>query len=187
MKAYTIIGGVNGTGKSSLTGVLKAETQELGRIIDVDRLNVAHGGAIEGGKAAVRIIEDCLRDGVSFTQETTLSGRKTADTAKRAREAGYHVRLYYVGLNTAEESLKRIRNRVQKGGHDIPVADVLRRFSRRYTDILAVLPYCHEAVFYDNENGFRVVATYRNGELTRAGDNVPAWIIELEAALSGHK
>lgn len=187
MKTYTIIGGVNGTGKSSLTGVLKAETQELGRIIDVDKLNVIYGGPIEGGKAAVRIIEDCLRDSISFTQETTLSGRKTADTAKRAQAAGYHVRLYYVGLNTAEESLKRIRNRVQKGGHDIPEGDVLRRFSRRYADIAAVLPYCHEAVFYDNENGFKVAATYQNGELTRADDNVPPWIVELDAALLGNK
>ena len=38
MKVYTVIGGVNGAGKSSLTGVLKAERSDLGRIIDVDKL-----------------------------------------------------------------------------------------------------------------------------------------------------
>ena len=57
MKLYTIIGGVNGAGKSSLTGVLKAERSDLGRIIDVDKLAVQHGGFIEGGKAAVRLQE----------------------------------------------------------------------------------------------------------------------------------
>ena len=36
MKIYTIIGGVNGCGKSSLTGALKAERRDLGIIIDVD-------------------------------------------------------------------------------------------------------------------------------------------------------
>ena len=37
MKLYTIIGGVNGSGKSSLTGALKAERSDLGIIIDVDK------------------------------------------------------------------------------------------------------------------------------------------------------
>ena len=38
MKLYTIIGGVNGCGKSSLTGALKAERSDLGLLIDVDKL-----------------------------------------------------------------------------------------------------------------------------------------------------
>lgn len=179
MKTYTIIGGVNGTGKSSLTGVLKAETRDLGTIIDVDKLNIKHGNPLAGGKAAVKLINECMDRGISFTQETTLSGHKTANTAKFARDNGYFVRLYYVGLSSVDESIKRIANRVQKGGHDIPQHDVIRRFNSRYEDIAAVLPYCNEAVFYDNENGFRAVAEYRNGEIVTVGDPLPAWIIEL--------
>lgn len=76
MKTYTIIGGVNGTGKSSLTGVLKAETLDLGKIIDVDKLNVKYGDVLAGGKAAVKLISECIEKGISFTQETTLSGHK---------------------------------------------------------------------------------------------------------------
>ena len=37
MKAYTIIAGVNGVGKSSLTGVLKAERNDLGCVIIVTK------------------------------------------------------------------------------------------------------------------------------------------------------
>ena len=37
MKTYTIVAGVNGTGKSSLTGVLCTEITNLGKIIDVDK------------------------------------------------------------------------------------------------------------------------------------------------------
>ena len=183
MKTYTIIGGVNGTGKSSLTGVLKTETLDLGKIIDVDKLNVKYGDILAGGKAAVRLISDCIDKGISFTQETTLSGHKTAITAKSARENGYFVRLYYVGLSSVDESLKRIANRVQKGGHDIPAEDVKRRFETRFKDIAAVLPYCDEAVFYDNENGFREVAEYRNGEITTKGEPLPKWITELSEYL----
>lgn len=45
MKTYTIIGGVNGTGKSSLTGVLKTQTTDLGIVIDVDKISAQNGGS----------------------------------------------------------------------------------------------------------------------------------------------
>ncbi len=184
MKTYTIIGGVNGTGKSSLNGVLKKTVKNLGKIIDVDKINTEFGGdIIAGGKSAIKTIDSCIEKGFCFTQETTLSGHKTAKTAKKALDSGYYVRLYYVGLNSLEESLKRIENRVFKGGHDIPKESVVKRYNTRFADISAVLPYCNEAVFYDNENGFRAVAEYQNGELTLLGGDSPQWITELKEYL----
>ena len=179
MKLYTIIGGVNGCGKSSLTGALKAERSDLGLIIDVDKLAAQLGSPVEGGKAAVRKIDECLEKGISFTQETTLSGARTERTIRRAKERGYTIRLYYIGLDTMEESLGRIANRVAKGGHDIPREDVERRFSTRFADVLRVLPYCDEARFFDNDNGFVEVAEYRNGELIPRVSTPPRWLLEL--------
>ena len=179
MKLYTIIGGVNGCGKSSLTGALKAERSDLGLLIDVDKLAAQLGSPVEGGKAAVRKIDQCLEKGISFTQETTLSGARTERTIRRAKERGYTIRLYYIGLDTMEESLGRIRNRVAKGGHDIPKADVERRFQSRFADVLRILPYCDEARFFDNDNGFVEVAEYRNGELIPRVSTPPRWLLEL--------
>ena len=45
------------------------------------------------------------------------------------------------------------------------------------------MPYCDEAVFYDNENGFKEVAEYRNGEITTKGEPLPKWITELSEYL----
>lgn len=164
MKLYTIIGGVNGCGKSSLTGALKAERSDLGTVLDGDRPST---------------IDECLEKGISFTQETTLSGAHTERTIRRAKDLGYTIRLYYIGLDTVEESLGRIRNRVAKGGHNIPREDVERRFSTRFADVLRVLPYCDEARFFDNDNGFVEVAEYRNGELFPRVANPPRWLREL--------
>ena len=184
MKTYTIIGGVNGCGKSSLTGSLKAERTDLGIIIDPDKIAAEFGGDVyEGGKAAVDRLEKALEDGLSFTQETTLSGGYPRKLARRAREAGYYIRLYYIGLDSAEESLLRIANRVRKGGHDIPQKDVESRFSHRFADVAKILPYCDEAKFFDNDNGFVLVAEWRNGELLTIGDRRPAWLAELQAGL----
>ena len=180
MKTYTIIGGVNGVGKSSFTGVLKERSTDLGMIVDVDKITAELGGnALAGGKAALRKINDCIDKGISFTQETTLSGRKTEATAKQVKELGYHVRLFYIGLDTAEESLSRIANRVKRGGHDIPQDDVVRRFAGRWEAVAKVLPYCDEAEFYDNDNGFVLVAEYRNGEIRPVGTLRPRWLLDL--------
>ena len=180
MKSYTIIGGVNGVGKSSFTGVLKERSTDLGMIVDVDKITAELGGnTLEGGKAALRKLRECIDKGISFTQETTLSGRKTEATAKQVRELGYHVRLFYIGLDSAEESLSRISNRVKRGGHDIPRDDVVRRFAGRWEAVGKVLPYCDEAEFYDNDNGFVLVAEYRNGELRTVGSRRPQWLMEL--------
>ena len=180
MKTYTIIAGVNGCGKSSLTGVLRTEIDNLGKIIDVDKITLACGGnAIEGGKKAIDLIDECLDKEICFTQETTLSGKKTLNTVKRAIEKDYYIRLYYVGLDTIEESLLRIENRVKKGGHNIDTDAVKNRFNKRFDDLLLVLPYCNEATFYDNDNGFVTVAKYKNGELQSIGHNQPNWLEEL--------
>lgn len=44
MKVFTLIGGVNGAGKSSLTGSLKAERTDLGVIVDPDKITAEMGG-----------------------------------------------------------------------------------------------------------------------------------------------
>ncbi len=73
----------------------------------------------------------------------------------------------------------RIENRVKKGGHNIPDSDVKRRFGKRFEDLAAILQYCDEATFYDNENGFVAVAEYKNGEVLQIGSRKPEWLGEL--------
>lgn len=104
MKTYTIIGGVNGVGKSSLSGVLSAENSDLGIIIDTDKITQELGGdKIRGGKFAVKRISDCLNKGINFTQETTLSGVRTLKTIQRAKELG----LFYKALLCRCEFFRR--------------------------------------------------------------------------------
>lgn len=184
MRVYTIIGGVNGVGKSSFTGVLKERCADLGIIVDIDRIIAGlDGDTVPGAFTAVMKIIECTENGMSFTYETTLSGRKTEDTARDVKKRGYHVRLFYIGLDTAAESLARIQNRVRRGGHDIPENDVERRFAGRWEAVERILPYCDEAEFYDNDNGFVKVAEYRNGELRTVGKHRPQWLAELQEYL----
>lgn len=185
MKIYTIVGGINGAGKSSLSGVLKEQRNDLGIIIDPDQISAQMGNdPYEGGKAALAKIDRCLEAGVNFTQETTLSGSLPRKVAKRAKERGYLIRLYYVGIDSVEDSIERIQNRVRRGGHDIPLEDIRRRYEKRIRSLEAILPYCDEAVFFDNDNGFIKVAEYRNGEIQQIGSRCPRWLAELKQELT---
>lgn len=180
MRYFTIIAGVNGVGKSSLTGALLSGSNDLGVVIDTDAITAKAGGdRIKGGKIAIEQINHAIENGVNFTQETTLSGVRTLRTINRAREHDYRIRLYYVGVNTAEESVRRIKNRVEKGGHNIPTEDVIKRYNKRFDDLLAVLPYCDEAFFFDNENGFVECAEWKNAKLFVKVSNPPKWLAEL--------
>lgn len=182
MKIYNIVGGVNGVGKSSLVGSLKSRLSDFGTIIDVDKINLKfNGNRLEGGKYAVQLINECIDKGITFTQETTLSGVRTEKTIVKAKAKGYFVRLYYVGLDSAKESLLRIENRVKKGGHNIPREDVIKRFEHRFEDLNRILPYCDIAYFYDNFNGYREVANYKNGEIITLGSDTPKWIEDFLA------
>lgn len=184
MKVYTIVGGVNGAGKSSLTGVLKAERNDLGQIIDVDRIAAENNGDnYRAARIAIAKMERFIKHGITFTQETTLSGHMVERTIIKAKNANYDIHLFYVGLSSAEESIRRIKNRVEKGGHDIPTEDVKRRFSHRFDDLIRVLPYCDEVKFYDNENRFDNIAEYRNGEIIFKSDYKPNWLTDLQEQL----
>lgn len=180
MNVYTIIAGVNGTGKSSFRGVLEGQNVNLGHIIDPDLIAKENDNdLIKAAKIAVAKIRDCLNKNISFTQETTLSGRTVLNNIKIARKQGYYVSLYYIGLSSAEESLLRINNRVRKGGHNIPENDVRRRYSKRFSSLVDVIPYCDEIHFYDNENGFVKVAEIKNGQFRYINGYRPEWLVEL--------
>ena len=184
MKILTIIGGVNGVGKSSIYGALGVANKELGVVIDTDKITAKLGGdKLKGGKEAVRLINDCLERGESFTWETTLAGNKPLKTILAAREKGYVITLYYIAVSTPEESILRIKNRVRKGGHDIPSDDVKRRYEKRFDDLIKILPYCHGVGFFDNENGFAVVGIYTKGKLKLIDEYKPDWILELKEIL----
>lgn len=188
MKTFTVIGGVNGVGKSSLTGVLVSTYTDLGTIINPDKLVAELGGdKYKGGKAAVRMLETCLERGVDFTQETTLSGHQPVTLAKKAKEKNYYIRLFYVGVDSLTECLLRIENRVKKGGHDIPQEMVKIRYGKRFDDLARILPYCNEVRLFDNENGFAEVAEYKNGSLTLLTEEPPKWLLDFKKYLTADK
>ncbi len=69
---------------------------------------------------------------------------------RRAKAAGYLVRLCYLWLPNVTMCLRRVRQRVRKGGHDVPEADLRRRFLPSLRNFFTLyLPLADEAVLFD--------------------------------------
>lgn len=171
MKICTIIGGIDGVGKSSLLGVLRAVRTDLGLVVD------------EKEKAASKRIETALKDGINFSYETTLHRAFSKDLCRRAKDAGYAVRLYYIGLDPVDENLLRIKNRAKNGGANAIPQEVQKQYAHRMDDLTVVLPYCDCADFYDNYNGFALVARKIDRRIEPIGDYRPKWITKLLATV----
>lgn len=87
----------------------------------------------------------------SFAFETTLSGRTYLRHIRTWRAAGYRVKLVFLQLDSADEAIARVAQRVRQGGHDIPQAVIRRRFDagrRNFAEVYA--PAVDAWVLYDN-------------------------------------
>lgn len=136
MPTLTVVAGPNGSGKSTFAQAMKLKT------IDPDRLAAGYGQGftpeanLRASREALEIMQDRLAGRQSFAIETTLAGRQPLRLMDQAVEAGYRVHLAFIVPNDQEDTRLRIENRVMRGGHNIPDADLERRGPR----ILANLP-----------------------------------------------
>lgn len=81
-------------------------------------------------------IEACIAKREDFAFETTLAGRSYLKLVRRLQTAGWRVELIYLALPSMEMSKLRVAERVAHGGHNIPVADIERRFARSLGNLL---------------------------------------------------
>ena len=128
--------GSNGAGKTTFPRAYLRQINPIPRFLNTDE--IARGlsplepqkMAVKAGKLLLHEIQDCIRSGVSFGLESTLSGTTHAKLLQQARSSRYQIEIHYLWLPSPELAIKRIAQRVKMGGHGIPNADVRRRFDR---------------------------------------------------------
>ena len=177
---YVVFAGVNGAGKSTFyrTGLWRMGDvpRSMGRV-NSDEIVLAQRGnpesgadQLRAGREAVRLIGDYFSHGRSFNQETTLTGHAVLRNMQRAREAGYRVVLYYIGVDAPAVALDRIAHRVEVGGHDIEPEAVVRRYRASLGNLARALDLCDEAMILDNTAEFVALARWNSGVLTWVGN-----------------
>ena len=80
-----------------------------------------------------------------------VAGRGYLHLIERWQTAGYHVKIIFLKLHSADEAIARVANRVRQGGHDIPEATIRRRFVVGWKNFETLYaPRADGWVLYDN-------------------------------------
>ena len=92
--------------------------------------------SFRAGRLVLNEIDLLAQHRADFGFETTLSGRSYLRLIRRLKNQGYAVHFFFLWLSGVDLALSRIKDRVSEGGHDVPEADVRRRFDRSIKNFL---------------------------------------------------
>lgn len=156
--AIYVLAGVNGAGKSSIGGAVLREfngdwynPDEFAHALLTGNKSLSQ---VEANSIAwangVTLLERAIDRRLDFAMETTLGGSTIPRLLGNAAKAGIAIRIWYVGLTSAEQHIARVRARVAKGGHDIPQTDIRRRFEHSRINLIDLLPSLAALRVYDN-------------------------------------
>lgn len=173
-KEFNIFAGVNGAGKTTLY-FKQLETEKnknFGLRVNIDEIVQAIGDwknpkdQIRASKIALKIRNEHLENGYSFNQETTLCGKSIISFIHKAKDKGYKINLYYVGLESEQIAKDRVKIRVAKGGHDIAPELIERRYKESLENLKSILPIVNNLYLFDNSREFKSIDTKKDIENT---------------------
>jgi predicted ABC-type ATPase len=153
-----VLAGVNGAGKSSIGGAaFRAfgadyyNPDEAARALMARNRGLvqtdANGAAWQEGK---RLLERAIVKRLDFAFETTLGASSIPRLLEEAAGQGIAIHVWYAGLASPELHIARVRARVRQGGHDIPDADIRRRYEHSRLNLIHLLPRLTALRMYDN-------------------------------------
>lgn len=152
-----IIAGPNGAGKTTFAIKFLPKYAKCPHFVNADL--IAKGispftpeiAAIKAGRILLEEIKELLEQRKSFGFETTLSGQTYISFFKEAKKRGYEIHLFFLWIPSVKLAIARIKDRVAKGGHNIPNPDVRRRFSRSINNFFILyLPLVDSWYLFDN-------------------------------------
>ncbi|HRC43037.1 MAG TPA: zeta toxin family protein [Nitrospira sp.] len=197
-----VIAGVNGGGKSSIGGAsIRHPGEDYYNPDEVARrlMNIQPGLSLQDANSAawrqgVVLLKRAIEERLEFVFETTLGGDTITLLLKDAAARGCAVHVWYVGLSSPELHIARVRSRVAKGGHDIPEADIWRRYQHSRSNLIHLLPHLRSLRLFDNSADanpadgrrppLRLLLDVKGGRIVGPADlsETPSWAKPIVAA-----
>ncbi|MDZ4840801.1 MAG: hypothetical protein SH859_01475 [Hyphomicrobium aestuarii] len=172
-----LVAGPDGVGKTtyafrhirSVSGSVHfVNVDEIARGLSPLQPDIARRAA---ARVALTRIDQLMADRETLSIETTLAGLGHLRTIEQARASGYATRLLYFMTANVDACLGRVARRVAEGGHDVPEADVRRRYARSIGNFASYGALCGTWRIFDaNGSPPLVVAEGRNTCIAVATD-----------------
>ena len=184
-KVFYLFAGVNGAGKSTLynseslnndiKNTIRVNTDEIVREIGDWKNN---SDQLKAAKIAINLRNECFLYGKSFNEETTLTGKTILKTIERAKELGYELQLFYVGVSSTEIAKERIKSRVEKGGHHIENDIVEKRYYESLKNLKEILLKFDKVYLYDNSKKYKNIFSFSNNKILFKDNKSISWAKE---------
>jgi len=168
---FFILAGANGVGKTSLSKEFLKE-YENSKFLNADEIAKSKNPKdlfsvrILAGKELLHNLDALMSKKETIVLESTISGKSLTNTIKKAKAIGYKIYIFYTFADSPEVCIERIKDRVKKGGHDVPAEDVKRRFYRSIKNFWHIYRQLADvwALYYNMEQS-NVIAKYADNEI----------------------
>lgn len=152
-----IVAGPNGAGKTTYVRDFLPQEMRCREFVNADLIAAglspfaAEQAAFEAGRIMLTRLRELAGKREDFSFETTLSGRAYAPLLNEFRAAGYRIRLDFLWIPHLGITRQRVKQRVSKGGHNIPEEVQQRRFHLGIRNLAELYrPLLHWWRLYDN-------------------------------------
>ena len=180
----------NGSGKTSVTyKILQHEWIEGCFYINPDNIAKDDFGdwnspeaIIKAAQRAEELREKYLTERQGILFETVLSAEDKVSFIRRAKEAGYFIRLFFVGTVTPAINAARIANRVMNGGHDVPITKIISRFSKSISNCAVMATLVDRLYVYDNSEDYaepKLLFRATDGQVEKIYKEINPWAINI--------
>ncbi|MEK5357843.1 zeta toxin family protein [Paenibacillus sp. FSL L8-0709] len=184
-----VFAGNNGSGKSTIRNLI---VDRLGVSVNIDpdalarKINNGHPekSKVSAGKEAIRIARECIRNKWDFTVETTLAGGNVIRQMKDAKEQGFEIIMFYVGLGDVRLNIERVALRVKNGGHHIETEDIIRRNVTSLDNLVSHLDLIDQLIIVDNSkaDGEFILEADKSG-IKYYLNELPEWVKIIDKQL----
>lgn len=181
------VAGPNGSGKTTITEkLLRHEWMEGCTYINPDFIAQEEFGdwnspeaIIKAANRAKDLRESCLASMTSMAYETVFSTREKLEFARRAKAAGFFIRLFFICTNEPSINAQRVAQRIMEGGHDVPIPKIISRYYRSIANCIQAAFWVDRVYFYDNSETDadpRLLFRVNDGKIAKIyTDPVPPW------------
>jgi predicted ABC-type ATPase len=173
-----VLAGPNGAGKTTFFADFIANSGSAIEQVNADSLQAQNPrlSGFELTALAAARIDELRRQRISFSIETNLATEANYKPLRLATSEGYTVRLVYIGLESVAFCQQRVRERVAKGGHDVPPADIEHRYHNSLSLLKQHYREFDQIECLDNSQGTyqRALLITPNG-VTRLITPLPTW------------
>ena len=125
-----IIGGPNGSGKTTVSRRLLPDFLECFEYVNADAIAIGmcpfnpESLTILAGRLMIHRLRSLSYSGTDSAFETTLAPHNFARFLRNCKTQGYTINLIYFWLQSPEIALERVQRRVESGGHSLAEIDI---------------------------------------------------------------